>query len=406
MDDKQFDRLLKGKLESFHDTGPVDEAGMGNVFSRVDALNKGKPWYQVYKPYLVAAGVSLLVISSAFALWLYQRQDARIEALEKEVVVLKENSTQDKTSKTNLSPDPVNALPETSLDLPVIHPQTYAYQSVYTSDSSHKKNNADRSQTASVVFNQVSLTKETANLRSLPVADYRLQPNAPLSLRISAASLPPLPASPELSPEKTDITFASRLSVGIVSSLLKSTPDIGKAQAGLSPGLGLEFRLSDHFRVNVSSGFVRRRYSVEKPERFRPQLGPYPRLPNLNETSVAEIQVVSRMVRVPVELTYSFGNPGQRLRPYTGAGLVGNMQFSQNFSYRRGGNDFHPGARIDKKTFGFTSIIYHAGAEIGLHENVSARLGLFYEQPLKGQGAEQRKFSTVGLTASVWFSGS
>ncbi|MEZ4775915.1 MAG: outer membrane beta-barrel protein [Bacteroidia bacterium] len=411
MDDKQFDRLLKGKLESFHDTGPVDEAGMGNVFAQVDAISRGIPWYLAYKPYLVAAGISLLVISSAFAFWIYQKQDARIEALEKQVVDLKENVKDEINPGPTISPTPQlpqnqSLSPETIVHSPVIHPQTYAYQQTYTSDSSHKTNNPQ--QPTRQIFNQVTTIAEWGNLSFLPPRFDLLQPSLPLLTDFQSGLSSDMEEQTIEKDEKEQpkINFASRIRVGVGTTFLKPNPDIGKAQANMSPGIVMELKLTDQLRLNITPGFNRRSYAIQNPERFRPKIERYPRLPNLNETQVAEIKVVTRMVRLPVELNYVFGSSNHKIRPYAGAGIVGNLQFSQDFTYRRGGNDFHPGARIDKRNFALAGMSIQTGAEIRLAEKSYARLGLFYEQPLKSQGAEQRKFSAAGISASLWFAGS
>ncbi|MEZ4828585.1 MAG: outer membrane beta-barrel protein [Bacteroidia bacterium] len=416
MDDKQFDRLLKEKLDSFHDTGPLDAAGMGNVFSRVDAIGGNTPWYVLYKPYLVAAGISLLVVSSAFAWWVYKKQDARIEALEKQVVDLKENSGSDFYSPTPVFPksdslhqqrmqkEPLS--PENTAVSPVFHsnPNTFAYQSIFTHDSSHKKNEIPSAPITSPLHNRVSSSRTEMAFYRLSPPIHLLTPASPLKIQLGVQ--PFSEEAPFLAEESQKTAFASSLRVGVTGSFMKSIPDIGRAKGGFSPGPGLEFALTDHFRLNVMPSFSRRTYSVKDPLRFRPQLNHYPRLPNLNETQVSEIEVVSRMVRVPLELNYVLLTPEQRVRPYVGAGLVGNLLVSQNFAYRRMGNDFHPGARVAKKSFAIAGISGQAGLELRTGAQTFARLGVFYEQPLKSQGAEQRRFSTAGVSASFWFAGS
>ena len=100
MDDKHLDEILRGKLEAFHDTAPVNEKAMLSMMQGLKAAQTPLPWYAPIKPFLVPAVTSLVAGAAVLAI-IWMNYEPKIEKLEHAITEIQNSAIHSDTIEKN-----------------------------------------------------------------------------------------------------------------------------------------------------------------------------------------------------------------------------------------------------------------------------------------------------------------
>ena len=415
MDDKHFDEVLGGKLEAFQDTAPVNEAAFLSMMEGLSAVQVPLPWYAPIKPFIIPA-LTTMVAGAAIFFLIYTNYEAKIEALEDELSIIKNGAIHIDSNK-NIKNDQTPTLTiQNSISSEGENVAKKQFDSqerrntlAFTAISKTKENNAGKRTKDGNIVNQVE--KNDSVVTTIEWADPSAERQiAGVPHSFGKIDLLPEILSRQLAEEQNVIDlpefqsqrklFAIRVGANLQGGMIQ--PDIGKAKLMVSPGLLTELMIGEQVSLGIGANILSRSYSLNSPRRFENRLGKYPELPNLAENRVSEIRASGAVARVPIMLNYRAGNSFSRIRPLLSLGVVGAKVLNQKFKYRKQDGGEFPEVRIRKTpTFALAAMHVEAGTEVKLEDNLAARITIFYDHPLAFEGVERRKFSTVGISGSV-----
>lgn len=395
MDNQRLDQILKQRLESYRDSGPADDGGMEEVFAVLDSRIK-IPWYSGWKPYLVAAGVSIFMISSALAIWQFRRQDARIHQLENSISWLDKDSTG--TDNTPLTNDNSN---EENVTIEIMNGED---SSLSAPTKGKKSRNEGLVATPAEEPNEGETEKklktlgEVKHISGVPAMDfYQMNSMHGISGDLLANK------NPEIA-DGLNIKLPV-IQGGALVNFHVPHSDLGKGKAGLTAGLQSEILISRHVRVGAGLAVGKRQYVIRDPVRHIHRLHRFPGLPDLTENNVSEITVTNRLVELPVWVSVFPGKGEGKIRPFVSAGITTSLTTRQDFVYRRSERDFYPGFRNGNKSIAVRGILGQIGAEVKITDHAYAKIALYTEQPIERVGIERQQFQVIGLSGGLFFRG-
>ena len=442
MDDQQFDRFFKSRLERLKNH-EYPEKGWEHIENHLSqpVYPKGTPWQR----YAMVAGIALLLLSNFFTLGMLSSQQKSMKALAaqlEELGVSVEKTRIDTVfvySKEALAFNKIDSVfmdkrglmdlqqpqPKKTPVLSLLDEKVIANKNEKTASSAEedfRDSGLENKQVA--VFesqgheNDVKenvLEKETKADSPSTLSDSKSRSSEKKWANQTITSHEQTPsqmASPDVGRKPRKALFQGWKSrYGVSFSIPKTRAQLGhNNQSHVSPAFRAEFLLPSHqLGISTGIGYYRLKYHsndlhLSDPETME-HLSQFPHIQShghLND--LHEIRMKANVVDIPLALTYYFQGDSP-LKPFIGLGLNSRVFLTQDFEY-----EFFTADRSDilefeehaGRTFSTGSGFLSLGVEYNGEGSLNGQLDFVLQQDFAKQGSEQTKYLQWGLRGTLW----
>jgi hypothetical protein len=194
------------------------------------------------------------------------------------------------------------------------------------------------------------------------------------------------------------------IQVGVSAGIAKPFMRYADAPPVVPIGLKGELLFSDYFRVYTGADVYALEYSIRDIDYHSGDFDHYPSFPSLVEGDVIEeIRTRSNIVEMPFQVKLALNRRTTGVKLFVGAGLSTRLVSRQSFDYKVYGSDEIPSGIANKSSLVFNSFNLSWGPEFTLNPKTYLQMAVFYQNDFAPQGLDRVKYSTLGLSTSVWF---
>ncbi len=415
MDDKDFDKIIREKVDAFQDSGH-DAHALTDLRDRLSHLPAIKnAWTGGRTAYMVGS-LALFTLINFGIVWYFS--EGRYAVLTDEIGQLKNERIQ------------FISLQEELVELKASRVDTvYVYRDLLTirnTGAAGLQSNND----AFVTDNRYESPQSDPFIAS--VADYGLTSNNRITRHGMPKYLPEVaifeqPESP-IKPEKKRIPNKTLWALekhnhkgldfqfGIEGMFHKSIYDFGTGDINGSLGFMTEVIFSPVLRLETGIHFGGRSYRIKEHEIKDLPPDFFDDYPGYDDQigQLIGLESDAKLVKIPINLKV-FGILDHNKKWYASAGITPEWATEQELEYKYALNAAKPpvgGAEYSSfigskqeisSAFYVATLNLGAGTEVYLNKQLRWQIGVFYQKGLSKAGVENRKLHGFGVKSSIWF---
>ncbi len=422
MDDRQFDHIVKNKLESI--SPAYNEQAWKALDYRLDLLTP-LPWYSRWKGLLVASSLGIITLLNIGLLYKVDREQDQLEQLVTLLTESNKNSATDtiylvgdtylgKSFLDNGTGDRLLASTNEAAVYDLFDPLS-VYKITATASASERASvtGFPQSELNSVVLESVAaLEPATASYKASSV--IAVNPIDPFSQTYQFDGLngdDMFVRGVVLPPKKKKWDYPIQPRIGITAGYLIPDPDLGERFVTSRQSLLIEspIRKSLHLMSGLSYQEIPYKLDdVDDVDNFeRITLLNYPGFGSFS-TSPDEISVENKMLQLPIYLRY-YKPLNRNWSVFVGGGPTIDILLSQKFTYSflEIQNEqlvkFDETVKSNDVQVSLGSISGHAGIEHYFNHRLSAQVELNYQYGLGKIGLEGRSFNSFSVGGGLFY---